>query len=97
MAHHDAADLRVTLRFMLFYPAQQRGRMPGPQRLAGDRIQLLRDAVLLPALDDIQRPAIGGEHGIAQWPILFIQEKQPLALRRNTDPGNLFAHDAGAL
>jgi hypothetical protein len=52
--------------------------MPGPQRLARNGIELFGNAVLLPALNDLQRPAIGGEDGVTQRPILFIEEKQPL-------------------
>jgi hypothetical protein len=52
--------------------------MPGPQRLAGNGIELFGNAVLLPALDDLQRPAIGREDGVAQRLILFIEQKQPL-------------------
>lgn len=79
--HHHAADLLIPLRLVLFNPAQERGRMPRPQRLASMRIELFGYTVLLPALHDLQRTAIGGEYGVTQGAIrLFIEQKQPLAL-----------------
>ena len=54
--------------------------MPRPQRLASMRIELFGYSVLLPALHDRQRTAIGGENGVTQGAILFIEQKQPLAL-----------------
>ncbi|SQJ36510.1 Uncharacterised protein [Salmonella enterica] len=63
--------------------------MPGPQGLAGYGIKSLRDAVLLPAFNDVQRPAVGGEYRIAQRPVLFIKKKQPLTLGRDANTFNL--------
>ena len=70
--------------------------MPGPQCLAGDRVELLRDPILLPALNDVHRPAVGREDGIAQRFILLIEKEQALALSGNTDAFDLIAADAGA-
>ncbi len=65
--------------------------MPGPQRLARMRVEFFGNAVLLPALHNLQCPAIGGEDGVAQRLVLFIEQKQPLTLRRNADPIDLVA------
>ncbi|MNY52202.1 hypothetical protein D3C86_1878500 [compost metagenome] len=65
MGHHHAAYLLVALVVVLFDPAQQRSGMPGPQGLSRMAVEFFWDLVLLPALDDFQRPAVGGEDGVA--------------------------------
>ena len=70
--------------------------MSGPQCLAGDRVKLCGDPILLPALNDVHRPSVGRENGIAQRLILFIKKEQSLALSGDTDAFDLFTGYAGA-
>ena len=65
--------------------------MPGPQRLARVRVEFFGDTVLLPALHNVQCPAVRGEDGVAQRFVLFIEQKQSFALSRNTDTFDLFS------
>ena len=71
--------------------------MPGPQRLTGNGVKLFRNAVLLPALDNLQRPAVGRENGAAQRLILPVEQKQSFTLSGDTDAFNLLAGDACTL
>ena len=71
--------------------------MSGPQCLAGDRVELFWDPILLPALNDAHRTSVGRENGIAQRLVLFIEKEQSLALIGNTDAFDLFTGYAGAL
>ena len=47
--------------------------MPGPQRLARMRIQFFGNTVLLPALHNVQGPAVRGEDSVAQRLVMFIE------------------------
>ena len=60
--------------------------MSGPQRLAGNGIEPFGNTVPLPALNDFQRPTIGGEDGVTQRPILLIEEKEALTLSEMPTP-----------